>query len=414
MSGGFGGGSWGGGPWGGGLPGGPAPFTGTETITFSEALTVELPLLLLSATPISTFLVEVTFSHPLDLLFLANFTPSNYSIPGLTVLTATLGSLPNTIRLGTTEQAATVYTLTVATARSVPGDLLAPPNQTADFAGFAISPRFFATAQASRKVMLTFSAGMNSGSPAFTDPTNYEIRDFEGNAVPVVAATIAGVTLPISHVTLSLGTDLVKGGYYVAEVDPAVQTAGGLSISPPTDVFQWAVMEAPIFTGPLEIPFAAFSGEITTGLLGQPAGQVFFSPALNVAVANSIIQVDEVSLCTRAFDEYHFPQPIDPPALFTYSPTAPPGVIGPTTILWASAERLGIARINLTDSHQETMPAPVDGPADATLEEPIDITRAAFLNDTRWKLFPGTTVFITADNLTPIGPGTPININLQP
>jgi hypothetical protein len=156
-----------------------------------------------------------------------------------------------------------------------------------------------------------------------------------------------------------------------------------------------------------------FSGEVSGGLLGQPLGQIYFSPALETAIANSSVEVDEVSLCTRAWDQYTFPELPDPPILYTFS-VGETSVIG--NVLWAPAERLGLAQVILHDLRQETMPAAVDGPADATLVETIDITRASFLNDERWKLYDGggATVFSTADNLTPIGPGPTTNINLQP
>lgn len=410
MSGGFGGGSWGGGSWGGSDPSGPAPFTGSETVTLSEGLTVTLPLLVVSATALTPGLVEVTFSHSLDPSFAANFTASNYSIsPSLAVIAAVPGSGPNTVFLATTEQGPTNYTLTVTTGRSIPGDLLQPSSQTANFLGFASLPRFFATAQSKRKVVLIFSTTMSSG-PANSNPANYSIQDLNGNAV---AITAVDNQVSNQRASLTLGADLTPGGYYVATVNGSVTTSLGLTLTPRSDLFQWASMEAPVTTGPITIPFASFSGEVTSGLLGQPEGLLFFSPALNVAAANSVIQIEEVSMCTRAFDSYEFPQPLDPPILFTFG--GPPGNLGPSTVLWAPPDRLGLVAITLSDRHTETMPAAEDGPADATLVEPIDITRAAFLNDVRWHLYDGTaTSFITADNLTPIGPGPTVNINLQP
>jgi hypothetical protein len=263
--------------------------------------------------------------------------------------------------------------------------------------------------------MLTFSTSVTEDAE-LTDASNYEIRDLQGNPVAVSSVTTQGPS-PISRVTLALGASLDAQKYYVAEVDPSVKTSTGLSMSPATDIFQWQPMQNPINVGPLVIPLDNFSGEVSGGLLGQPAGLVFFSPALDVSVTDSTIQVDEVSLCTRAYDVYEFPEPVDPPTLFTFSAIGPgaTAVIGPTTALWSSAERQGIARVNLTDNQEETMPVATDGPADATLVEPIDITRAGFLNDDRWVLYDGVgTSFITADNLTPIGPGPTTNINLQP
>lgn len=413
--GGFGGGSWGGGAW-GGSSGALGPIVASETVTLIEGLVVDLPLKVVGATPLNAFLVEVEFSHDLDPGFGAHTSPANYGItPTLTIFSAVIGPAPNVIRLATSEQAPVFYTLTVAQARSTATDLLSPSFNTANFAGFPIAPTFFAAAQSNTKVMLTFSTAM-AQDVEFTTSSNYQIRDFQGNIVPIASVAAQGPS-PVSRLTIELASPLDKGGYYLAEVDPAVKTTTGLSLSPNIDVFQWMSMEAPINVGPLVIPIHRFSGEVQGGLLGQPAGQVFFSPALDVPVANSTIQVDEVSLCTRAFDVYEFPQPIDPPPLFTFSAVGPgsSAVLGSTTALWSSAERQGLARVELSDSQAETFTAPTDGPADATLVEPIDITRAGFLNDDRWVLFDGVgTSFITADNLTPIGPGPTTNINLQP
>ncbi len=86
--------------------------------------------------------------------------------------------------------------------------------------------------------------------------------------------------------------------------------------------------------------------------------------------------------------------------------------------LAATAERLGQARIIVHDLREDTLPTAVDGPADATLVETIDITTGGFLNDVRWETFPNATAtlgaFTTANNLAPIGPGPTTNINLQP
>lgn len=412
--GGFGGGSWGGGPWGGSGSSGVEPVTADEVLTLTESVSVSVALRLTGAVALTPFLVEATFSQALDPSFPAHLLHSNYSIPSLLVTNVVYGPAPNSIWVITTEQIIAPYVLTVTTARSTFGDLLQPPSQTASFTGFPVAPRFLATAQSDRKVVLLFATAMQQDA-AFVNPSNYTIRDFNGTAVPVTSVTPEG-PLPIMRAVLSLGSSLAKGGYYVADVDPSVHTSGGLSIAPRTDIFQWASMEAPIFTGPIVIPITDFSGEVTTGLLGQPAGQLFFSPALNVSAANSIIQVDEVSLCTRAYDVYEFPQLIDPSPLFTFGSGGPGGVLGAANVLWSSAERQGIARIELTDHPADTLPDPTDGPADATLVEPIDITRAAFLNDSRWVLYPPglATTFITADNLTPIGPGPTTNINLEP
>jgi len=383
-------GGWGDSPWGGGAWGGTGGLGDvelSEPVAISENLTVVLPLRLEAAVPLSAFLVELHFSHALDFGFAALLSPANYGLtPSLTVLSVTPGAA-NTVRLVTAEQAPTVYTLTASQGRSVPGDLLDPGFKQVNFAGFPVAPTFFGTAQSRTKVQLTFSTEMLQNAE-FLDPASYSIATLQGSAITINSVTAVGTT-PIRRVALTLDSDLDPGGYYIATViDPLVKTTGGLNISPNTDLFQWAEMSAAVNVGPLTIPIANFSGEVTGGLLGQPAGQVFFSPALEADAPGSSIQVDEVALCTRAFDTYEMPELLDPPIFFTFSTWGPNSALGSSTVLLTTAERLGLARVNLTDYQADTMPAATDGPADAELVEPIDITRAAFLNDDRWRIFP--------------------------
>jgi hypothetical protein len=171
----------------------------------------------------------------------------------------------------------------------------------------------------------------------------------------------------------------------------------------------------PLNVRPNSIPIEDFSGEASGGLLGQPLGQVFFSPAFDVATADSIIQVDEVSVCTQAYDVYTIPSLPDPNPLSIYSPGQPYSTTLNADVLWATAERLGLARFNLVDNQTETMPSPTDGPADATLQETFDQSKVALLNVEDWVLYDGVgTSFICADNTVPVGPGATTNINLQP
>lgn len=397
------GGGWGSNPWGGGAFGGSVlgSVDLAEGVPITEALDVYVPLRLDAGAALNAFLVELTFSHPLDFGFAPILSPSNYGItPSLTVVSVSPGITPNTVRLVTSEQAPTVYTLTVSQAQSVPGDPIDPAYRQINFAGFPIAPTFFATAQSRTKVQLTFSTAMLQNAE-FTDPASYSLTDLQGSPITINSVTVAG-TSPIRRVTFSLASDLDPGGYYVATLlSSQIKTTGGLSITPETDLFQWAEMSAPINVGPLVIPLLNFSGEVTSGLLGDPAGQVFFSPALEADAPGSSIQVDSVSLCTRAYDVYEMPELLDPPPLYTFgSGPGATAVLGPSTVLFATAERLGLARINLTYSPTDTMPTAADGPADATLVEPIDITRAAFLNDPRWRTFPAVGAGSSSTNST--------------
>lgn len=274
------------------------------------------------------------------------------------------------------------------------------------------SPTFRVGVQTETKIQVVFESQMNVNA-AYVDVGNYTVTHIGGTNIPVNSVT----ALDDRHVEIILGASLVAWNFYSLTIDPAVQTLGGESMDPPVDLFQWANTQPPF----LAFDISNFSGEVSTGLLGQPAGQVFFSPALEVLAANSIIQIDEVSVCTKAFDTYTFPEIPDPPLLMTYP--APATVMASSLLngpggLFATAERMGLPRVNLADYPEDTYTPPVDGPADATLVETIDITRAGFLNDTRWETFPAATAsigaFTLADNLTPIGPGPTTNIPLQP
>jgi len=414
MTGGFGGGGWGGGPWGGSTLGGTAPVIITETVTVSESVTAYLPVKVTGAVPLSAFSVQVSFTQDLDFGYAPVLSAGNYAIPGLTIYNVVAGLTANSVRLITSEHAATVYTLTVVATRSVAGDLIDPLYRTATFAGMPVQPNFFAAAQSRSKVELVFSAVMLQNA-AFEDPASYQIADLNGGVVAIVSATPSGVT-PIRRVVLELAADLAPGGYYVATVlSSSVQTLTGLPIYPPTDLFQWAEMLAAVYTGPIEIPIVDFSGEVTGGLLGQPLGQVFFSPALEASAANSIIQVDEVSVCTQAYDSYVFPSLPDPRPLMTFGVGQPYSTTLNADVVWATAERLGLARIDLSDLREDTMPAAEDGPCDATLQEVFDQSKVALLNVDGWVLYDGVgTSFICADNTAPIGPGATTNINLEP
>lgn len=415
--GGWGGGPWGGMPWGGAsLESGDLTTLGvSESVSITEGLTVNLPYEVDTVVPLSAYLLRVDFTSLVDPLFPDNLDAASYTIPGLTVFSANFNpTFTHSIFLTTSEQLAQSYTLTVAlTTQGLSGDVMNPLANTANFLGFPLAPSFFATAQSDTKIMVTFVQTMMVDA-ALTDPSNYTVRHANGTVHTI--NTVNQVGLEDRHVELLLSTSLSSGNFYSVTIDASVQTSGGQGLYPDADLFRW--VKDNTFT---VVELDRFSGEVSTGLLGQPAGQVFVSPALETLAANSILEIDEISVCTRAFDVYQIPSIPDPPVLFTWPPpstvSTSSNLNGPG-VLRASAERLGLARMNLSDFQEDTFTAPVDGPADATLVETIDITTGGFLNDSRWETYPAATasigVFNTADNLSPIGPGPTTNINLQP
>ncbi len=169
----------------------------------------------------------------------------------------------------------------------------------------------------------------------------------------------------------------------------------------------------------ITIKLEDFSNLSPGGLLGDAKGQVFFSPALVSAAANSTIQVDEVDVCVRAYDSYTFPVLSDPFLFFTFplnpGPTTPVSVLGGGGVLWAPPSRLAEAWFEFNWLNEDTIGSVVDSGATATLEEPLDSTLISLLNNAHWKLFDGVSPsFITASNLAPIPPGPTVVIPLQP
>lgn len=400
-------------PWAGVASG---PIEVSETVAISENLDIVLPLRLLAATSLTPYLIQLDFSHALNYGFAAILDPANYNIvPSLTIVSVSSQS-PNSVILSTEEQDPVIYTITVDQAESSSGDTIDAGSKTAVSAGFGATPTFFAAAQSRRKIQLVFSEEMEQNSD-LTNVSSYLVTDLNLTAVSIDSVETYGPT-PVQRVTLSLGADLDPGGYYVVWVTSLnIKTSGGLNLSPTYDMFQWGEMQAPVFSAPLSIDISRFSGEVSGGLLGEPLGQVFFSPALGAAIADSSIQVDSVSCCTRAYDVYTMPSLPDPQPLATWgADQAYSSLIGSSdSVLWAPADRLGLARTDLSDFQEETMPQAVDGPADATLQETFDQSRVSLLNVDDWGLYDGVvTSFKTADNLTPIPAGTTTNVNLQP
>lgn len=357
--------------------------------------------------------VQVNFTQLLDFTFPQLLLPSNYTIPGLTVI-AVEETAENAVLLTTSQQTNIVYTVTVTAARSTLGTQLNPLQNSAQFTGFPLVPGYFAVATAVRRVRAVFSQAMLNDSN-LSDPANYTITDFNGNAVFILTATPEQSLDPTS-VLLALGTDLVESDFYVCTVSSNIKTETGLNVLPPTSVFQWL-----LGNGQFQVPMSSFSGEVQGFPLPvQFGGLVYFSPALNIPTANSIIQVDEVDVCTTAYDTYTFPKVVDPPILITYgggivpTPNPDPYLLN-QTVLWAPFPRNFEAKIELGftgEANNEEMPTAVDTSCSVIIKEQFKYGYVAFLNDTAYYLLPKSTppeptppMFITANNLSPIPPG---------
>jgi len=376
---------------------------------------------LVSAQSLSFTLVRVEFSDDLDPTYAPNLDPTNYILtPGLVVNSVTQIS-PKVVLLSTANQSGPAYTLFVPTARAVDGRMIDPDLREFTFSSFGVSAVYAAIATSATRVRLVFSSVMLDDAE-LVDPTNYVITGIDGTPVTVDTVAKEQATNP-SSLILTLGTLLETQKFYQVTVDSDVKRANGTTILPPTVTFQYLAAVTR-----LSIPISAFSGEVHGDLYGPHNGLVFFSPALQNIAANSIIQVDEIDVCTRAYDEYHPPVLVDPQPLYTHGagivPLENPGVLN-SAVLWAAFPRLVEATITLgspgTGSvYEDTATQPFDSHCIVEIQEPWDPSLVSLLNDTAWKLFDNTSsttppVFITAANLTPIPPGSGMmTIVLQP
>jgi hypothetical protein len=396
------------------LPAGTSPF-GTqildlllsETATIAEALAVSVPFRVASAFSLSPTLVKLDFTGFVDPVHATNFLSSNYTISGLTVLSVDpLGSSKSVI-VQTSPQLHTTYTIvvnsTAGQVQGVGGDQLNPLFNSTTFLGASSPATFTAVAQSRTKIRLNFSQPMLFD--ASFNPANIILSSFAGDGILLDDITQVGSSGTKFEITLA--EDLVPFVFYTLQVTASIRTQTGDFVFPDRNLVQWQE----VIPRPIRVGIDSFSGEVTTGLLGQPAGQIFFSPAFGASVPNSVIQVDTASVCTRAYDIYTIPSLPDPQILYTFpAPSGTSAILGPSGgVLRAPADRLGLATMELSDLREETVPAPTDEPAEGLLVETINITRASFLNDSRWRIFPGVGAslgsFRTADNGTPIGPG---------
>jgi len=269
---------------------------------------------------------------------------------------------------------------------------------------------FTTKAQSNRKVLVIYSTPMAIG-PA-TTAANYTLTRIDGTAVAVTSATLIGDGSD-QYFELALGADLNPGGHQV-KLSGAVQTQSAQPVSPDTSVFVWEPHHVTMSQG-----FQSFttpSGAV--GILPEGSG-VFFSPAFGLAVTGSTLKVDQVDVCTYAYDSYEIPSIPDPPVLFSFpAPNSPyVSAIHGVGVTMADPYRLGLADLQLSDLRAETFAAYDDGPCDALLEEPIDITLASFHSDLRWGTYPATGFSngpIHTIGLAPLTPGPSTPINLQP
>jgi len=350
------------------------------------------------------------FTAPLDLTHGSTLDPLSYSIPGLTVLSVQV-LFPDVLRLVTTVQGWVLYEVTVHPSVRSTSRLPIEIDQRVDtFSGYATTPSFFATAQSSTRVQVIAGADLLSDL-ALAAASSYQVFDLLGNPVPVILATprtYLGVT---RRVDLDLGVALLPNQFYRVVVANVVFTVDGRNLVPNEATFLWKPK-------PLTVAAAIpdFSGEVSGGLFGTPAGLVFFSPSLEDVAPLSAIQIDELSVCSRAYEVYEYPKPVDPLPLSTFGGYNPGQTNNTAYVLWAPFPRLNEAKMALSAIYPEVYAGANSGRCVAVLDEPHDPLLVSLLNNPYWQTF-GTGVlhpFKTASNLAPIPAGTTTTITIVP
>ena len=363
-----------------------------------------------SAVAYTNTTAQVRFSEVIDLSDADFLNPANYTLsPPLAVYAVIIESADSVI-LATAPQQLIEYTVTVTAGRSYTHIPLDSRYNTATFIGLPQLPTYFPCGTSSTRVRCVFNTEMQVG-PA-TTVGNYTVADLNGNPLSIVNVTAEQPGNPISVVLTLAAPGMMTTGWYQTLLSDNIKSALGYNLDPLVHTFQWVT---PIQTTTVDI--RDFSGEVQGGPFGNPAGLVYFSPSLNVAASNSIIQVEEVDVCSTAYDTYSFPQPIDPSPFYVWSPTAPQTMLGQAGIvLFGGFPKLCDASFDLElvgENFSDLMPEANDGSCSILMRAGFAPGYVALLNIPTWALFDGnpaheTTppMFICA-NITsgPIPPG---------
>lgn len=259
---------------------------------------------------------------------------------------------------------------------------------------------------------------------ALTNPSSYTLTDFNGNVVSITNVQIE--QLPpgsVYSVVLTLGTALATYQWYLTTLSAGILDSSGQPLETPTSTFQWVL---PIQT--TTVPLWEFSEPPLMPGPPPPPGVVFFSPSLNVAAPNSIIQVEDVSVCTTAYDQYRFPpQIIDPSPFYVWGPPSPVTTLNtpdintglPAWVLFAGFPFLSEASFNLSFGYPaspllEPMPefyngldpitmepvysAAFDGSCSVNLAQEFAPGYVSLLNNLAWILDGGLAGLLTVSN----------------
>jgi hypothetical protein len=221
----------------------------------------------ISATPVDSNTVKVSFSHPPDMA--TAVTLGNYAIPGLT-----LSGVPvlsgNDVFLVTSNQQAKLYTVTVSNVtRASDGEALV--TSSADFVGVTPFDVTAASAVTTSKVSVTFDAVPNAAQA--TMPSSYTIP-----GLTVSAATLSGstVTLTTSLQTNTTYNLTVNGVTRAGDAEPLLVNTASLTGRTPFDVSAVTGMTAHTVTVTFDAPpdpvqSQSISSYVISGLTIQQA-----------------------------------------------------------------------------------------------------------------------------------------------
>lgn len=337
------------------------------------------PFGLESAIPLSSTLIRVRYTGLFDPSFLVLLSPSNYTIaPPVGVLGVILESA-QTVLLITNNLGTGSYSLTINQGKGYFGEPLDPSKKTVNFSTVGTgTTSFIAVATGPRRVRLIFERPMLQNA-ALIDPSQYQILRLDSSTANTVISVAPEQISNVISVVLTLGSDLTSEQLY-AFVDSGVLDENHGSIFPNRALFHY--VRTLLRTS---IPIKDFSGEASGGLLGTHNGLVFFSPALITSTPNSSIQVDEVDVCVRAYDEYQIPKPIDPPTFRTYKSGLGQTPLNSGFVLYAKFPILIDAQVELNfDNLADTVASPTDELVDMTLTA-LPAGRS-LLNNKSWRL----------------------------
>lgn len=365
---------------------------------------------LLQAYSLGPTSVGLRFATPLDPTHGSTLNPASYSIPGLTVLGVQF-LYPDVLRLITTPQSWLLYVVTVdPPVRNISYLPIEIDQRVGTFTGYALTPALTGNAISSTRIQILVTDDLLLNA-ALSDPSSYQVISETGLVLTVIAVfprTFEGIT---KRIDLDVATPLIPLKPYRVVLGSGIQTTDGRAFVPPETTVVWRPKPLVVAAA-----IADFSGEVQGGLFGTPAGQVFFSPSLEAPAPTSAIQVDDLSVCSRAYEVYAPPVPVDPMPLRTFGTFNPGETNNPAFVLWAPFPRLQETKFDLVQRENDPYAGAVDGRCVAVLEEPLDPAFISLLNVPYWQTF-GTGVlnpFKTANNLAPIPPGSTTTVIIVP